>query len=490
MQIVIIVIGFILRTVFIKILGDEYLGLNGLFSNILTMLSLAELGIGTAIVFSLYKPIAEKDQEQMIALMNFYRKFYRAVGCFVLVAGSALTPLLPYFIKDMPDISHIYFIYLMYVVNTGISYFYSYKAAFINANQENFLVSLNHGICYTVMVGIQIGVLVITRNFIAYYSIQIVMTLAENLIITYIADKRYPFLRKKEKYKIASSTARQIKNNTLAMIGHNVGTIMMGSTDNLIISKFVGIVEVGLYSNYLLLINSVNTVLAQAFTAITSSVGNLLILGEKEQKENTFYMVFFANFWLYGFSAIALLCLSNPFLELCFGKEFLYGMPIVVVLAAKFYCTGIRLAANTFKTAAGLYMQDVYKPYVEVVLNLVISLILVKYYGILGVFLGTLITTLLVATWIEPLVLFKYEFRKRPCKYFAKYIWYGAITVGNAFVTYQMCEMVRTDGIMGFLLKMILVVIVPNAIILLLSFWTKEFRLLASTLKNVVCSKL
>lgn len=486
MQFVIIILGFVCRTVFIDILGSEYLGLSGLFANILTMLSLAELGIGTAIVFSLYKPIAEQNQRQIIALMQFYQKFYCGVGCFVLVTGTALTLVLPHLIKEMPDIPHITLIYLMYVMNTGVSYFYSYKTAFVNANQENFLVSLNHGICYTVMVSVQMLVLVVTRNFIAYFTLQIIATLVENIIISEIVNKRYPFLKTREIYKIDEGTSRQIKVNTLAMIGHNVGTIVMGSTDNLIISKFVGIIEVGLYSNYLMIINSVNTILTQAFTAITSSVGNLLILGEEKQKENTFYMIFFVNFWLYGFSSIAILCLANPFIELWVGEDFLYMMPVVAVLAAKFYCAGIRLGCNTFKSAAGLYMQDVYKPYIEVVLNIVLSLMFVKSMGIMGVFLGTLLTTLLVATWIEPVILFKYEFEKGPWKYFRKYSWYALVTVASAGITYWLCGKIRIAGISGFAIKIMLVAVVPNMIFLCVSFWTKEFKMLLGTFKNVL----
>lgn len=486
MQIVIILLGFVGRTVFVEVLGEEYLGINGLFSNILTMLSLAELGIGTAIIFSLYRPIAENNREQIVALMSFYQKFYRAVGCFVLVVGTALTPLLPWLIKDMPDIPHLYFIYVMYVVNTGISYFYSYKAAFVNANQDNFVVSLNHGICSCVLLGIQVIVLYVTHNFIFYFAVQIVMTLVENLIISYVADKRYPILKSKEKYKVEESTFRQIKKNTIAMIGHNLGTIIMNSTDNLIISKFVGIIEVGLYSNYLMLINAVNTVLGQAFSAVTSSIGNLLVQGEEKQKEDTLYMIFFVDFWLYGFCGIALLCLLNPFIEIWVGAKYLYSMPIVVVLAAKFYATGIRMACNTFKSAAGLYMQDVYKPYIEVVLNLVISLLLVQRFGILGVLLGTLITTLLVATWIEPMVLFRYEFGKKPWKYFEKYLKYALITLGTAVVTYWICDKVPVTGLGGFVLKLLLVLVVPNGIFGILSFWTKEFRMLINSLNNVL----
>lgn len=486
MQFLIIVGGFVCRMVFVRVLSEEYLGIGGLFSNIIMMLSVSELGIGTAIIYSLYKPIAEGDREQIIALMEFYRKVYRFIGCFVLVVGSALAPFLPYLIKEMPDIPHIYLIYLMYVFNTGISYFYSYKSSFVNANQDYFIISLNHGICYCVMIAAQIVVLLTTHNFIAYFLVQIIATLTENLIIARIADKRFPILRVKEKYKIEKSTLKQIKTNTVAMMGHNIGSIVLTSTDNLVISKFVGLVEVGLYSNYTLIINSVNAMLTQAFTAITSSIGNLLVLGEQKQKEDTFYMIFFINFWLYGFCSCALVCLINPFIEICFGAKWIYDMKIVAVIVASFYCTGIRLACNTFKSAAGLYMQDIYKPYVEVVLNLVISIALVQKYGILGVLLGTVISTLAVNTWIEPMVLYKYELGKSPWKYFGKYIWYMLLTIAASAASYWMCGRFSGGGIGGFIVKCLMVIFVPNVIFLLISFWTKEFRLLWATIKNIL----
>ncbi len=486
MQILIIVGGFVSRTIFISVLNEEYLGLSGLFTNILTVLSLAELGVGTAITFSLYKPIAEKDTDTIISLMNFYRKFYITVGSFVLVVGTLLTPLLPFFIKELPDIQNICLIYILYVVNTGISYFFSYRAAFINANQEYFLTSLNHGICYVAMMVVQMVVLKVSRNFIAYLVIQIVATATENIIISYIANKRYPFLKERNGMPIEEGLFRQIKRNTAAMIGHNLGTIVLTSTDNMVISKFVGLVEVGLYSNYVMIITAVNTLLGQAFSAITSSVGNLLVEGTEREKEDTFYMVYFVNFWLFAFSSVALYCLMNPFIGIWLGAKYQFSTMVVAVIVLNFYTTGIRQACNVFKNASGLFLQDVYKPYIEVVVNLIISIILVQKMGIVGVLIGTVVSTICVVTWIEPLVLYKYGFQKSPWKYFWRYLIYASVTLGCVLVTQKVCDLFTQDSLFGFVCKMAIVVVVPNLIILILFGWTKEFKRLCDILKTIL----
>lgn len=489
MQILIIVGGFIGRTVFISVLNEEYLGLSGLFTNILTVLSLAELGVGTAITFSLYRPIAQKDEKTIRALMNFYRRFYQIVGCFVLAVGSLLTPFLPFFIKELPDIPYIYVIYLLYVLNTGMSYFFSYKAVFINANQEYFITALNHGLCYAGMIVVQMIVLLTTKNFIVYLVVQVAATLIENMIVSHIANRRYPFLKKRNKEKLTPGLLSQIKKNTLAMIGHNLGGIVLTSTDNIVISKFVGIVEVGLYSNYTLLLNAVTALLNQAFSALTASVGNLLVEGTEKGKEDTFYMVYFVNFYFYAFAATALYCLLNPFIQLWLGQEYLFSYVAVAIMVLNFYATGIRQTCIVFKSTAGLFLQDVYKPYVEVVVNLVISVILVQNYGIVGVLIGTLISTIFVVTWIEPVVLFKYGFQKSPWKYFARYILYAVVTLVCVFGTQKICELVTFGSVAGFLCRMLIVVIVPNLLILILFGRTAEFKRLKDTLLTVAVEK-
>ena len=489
-QFLICISGFAMRYVFIKVLNSEYLGLSNLFANVLTVLSLAELGVGSAITFSLYKPISENDTKQIIALMQLFKRFYIFVGMFVLSAGLLLAPFLPFIVKEMPkNVEHIYIIFIMYVVNSGISYFYSYKATFLNAVQEYYIYSLNHSICYVFMILIQIGVLIITKNFLIYYAIQIIMTLVENILISYIAGKKYPILKSKDRVNVYDDTMKNIKINVLAMIGHNIGNIVLNSTDNIIISKFVGVVEVGLYSNYLMITSAINSFLLQIFVSVNSSIGNLLIEGSDEQKDNTFYVIFFVDFWIYTVASIAIFVLSTPSIELFFGNEYKLEESIVAVIAIYFYSTGMRQTCISFKNADGLFLQDVHKAYIEATLNLIVSIFLVKKIGIIGVLLGTLISTYSIAIWIEPYVLFKYGFKKSVFPYFKRFITYliSFLTIG--VITRETVNMVKTCGIIGLILKGFIVLIVSSLFIIILNCRTKEFKLLFDTLLRIIRNK-
>lgn len=458
--------GFVVRIVLARVLAEEYLGLNGLFGNIISVLSLAELGVGPAITFSLYKPIAENDTKQITALMQLYRKFYIGVGTFVLVVGTTLTPFLPYLIKDMPqNISHIYFIYFLYVLNSGISYFCSYKIVYVSANQNYYLYSLNHAICYTCMYVVQICVLIITKNFIVFYVVQVLTTALENLNISRIADKRYPILKSRDKYELPVETVKTIKTNVFAAIGHNIGNVVLNSTDNIIISKFVGLVETGMYSNYLLITSTINMFMNQAFSAIMSSVGNLGVEGTEKQKEDSFYLVFFANFWLYCFAATALLVLASPFIAIAFGEKYVLSLSVVIIISFNFYATGMRQTCLTFKSAYGILIQDVHKAYIEAIVNLVISIIFVQKLGIFGVLLGTLLSNYFVAFWIEPKVLFKYGLKKKPWKYFAVYGCFLLTFVCASFITYMCANALPFHGIIQFMVSILVVLIIPNIII-------------------------
>ena len=482
-QLVVSLCGFIMRMIFVRTLNKEYLGLSSLFANILTVLSLAELGVGSAITFSLYKPIADNDTDQIAALMQFFKKFYRFVGFTVLAFGTILTPFLPYLVNEMPqNVDHIYVIFIMYVVNSGISYFYSYKTTFVNANQDYYIYSLNHGICYSTMIVIQIIILLTTKNFLIYFGVQIIATFVENYSISKIADSKYHVLKEKNRKKIPKDTMHNIKVNTIAMIGHNIGGIVLGATDNIIISKFIGVIEVGIYSNYLLITSTVNTFLQQAFTSIVSSIGNLIVEGSEDEKENTFYMIFFANFWLYAFSGIAIYCLATPFIVFVFGKEYQFNQDIIAIMVMSFYATGIRQTVLSFRNAYGLFMQDVYKSYIEAIVNLIISIILVKKLGIFGVFVGTVASIFGVAIWMETLILFKYGFKKSPFKYYFKFIIYLFLFIVFAFFTEKIANMIAIKGIFGFIIKMIIVGIIPNLLICICFFKTKEFRSLINTL--------
>ena len=476
-QLVHILCQFAARTVIIKVLTIEYVGLSGLFSNVLTMLSLAELGIGEAIVFSLYSPIARNEHRIISPIMKFYQKVYVVVGTFIAVAGYLLTPYIDFFIKDMPEnIPDIELIYLLFVVNSAISYFFSYKATFVTANQNNYLVVMNNGVNEVVMTAVQIIALILTRNYILYLVIGIAFVLIRNVTITIIADRKYPYLREKTKGKIPAEIFESIKKNTGAMVLHKVGSIVVFATDNLIISKFVGLVSVGLYTYYCVITNAVTVFINKLFAGISASVGNLAVEADIKKQERVFNSMVFLNFWLYVFACGCLLNLLNPFIKvLWLGEDYLLSMPIVVCIVVKLYVTGMRSSVQTFKNAKGLYWQNKFMPLGESVINIVASVALVKSYGVAGVLLGTIISSVLTCVWIEPRVLYRYGFKKSPKEYYIRYIKYLFVFVAIMAITYGVNSLIVSDNLLTFVVKCIVSGILPSLIIIILYRSADEF---------------
>ena len=381
-----LIVSFIARIFFIRILGAEYLGVNGLFTNILTILSLVELGIGPAIIFSLYKPLAENNIKKVKALMKFYQKVYVIIGIIIIILGIGIIPLLPYLVKDTPDIPNLNYVFLLFVFNTAISYFYSYKRNLIIADEFRYIATIYRYSFFIILNIFQIIFLYITGSYMLFLITQIVFTLLENIAASRRADKMYPFLKQKGYEKIDRDTVQEIKKNTKAMVLHKIGGIVVTSTDNILIAANVGILWVGLYSNYQLIINALNTIIGQFFTAITASVGNL---GAKESKNKSllvFQNLFFFNFWIYGLSAICLYFLVNPFIEVWVGKEFFLGIDIVLILVINYYINGMRQSVLTFTDAFGLYWYSRYKPIFEAIINLIVSLALAPKFGMVVYF--------------------------------------------------------------------------------------------------------
>ena len=253
------VLAFVVRTVFIKTLATEYLGVNGLFTNILSFLSLAEMGVGSALIFSMYKPMADHDEERLKMYMAVYKKVYTFIGIFILAGGASLTPFLDVFMKERPNIPHLELIYILYLLNTGATYFFAYKGSIFNADQRAYIVTANTTLFNIVQSVVRIVVLLTTKNFIAYLSLSIIVVYIQNFTIAKKADKAYPFIKEKNVQKLPKEEAKTLSKNIGALLLHKVGAVILNSSDNIIISKFVGVVSVGLFSNYSLIINAVKT---------------------------------------------------------------------------------------------------------------------------------------------------------------------------------------------------------------------------------------
>lgn len=473
-----IICQFATRTVIIKVLTIEYVGLSGLFSNVLTMLSLAELGIGEAIVFSLYGPIARRDHKVISSIMKFYQKIYIFVGVFIAVVGFILTPYIGFFIKDMPDnIPDLQLIYVLFVANSAISYFFSYKGTFITANQKNHIVVNNDGITELAMVICQIAALILTKNYILYLAIGIFFILVRNIRITLIANRNYPYLKDKTDEKMPKDIFDSIKKNTLAMVFHKIGSIVVFATDNVILSKFVGLVSVGLYTNYHVITNAVVVFINKFFNAMAASVGNLAVEADVEKQEKVFNSMCFLNFWLYAFSCCCLFNLLNPFTEVIWlGEEYLFTTGIVLLIVVKTYITGMRVSVQTFKNAKGLYWQNKFMPIGESIVNLGASIILVQYFGVSGVILGTIISSLVTCVWIEPRVLYKHGFHKSPKGYYIRYIKYLIVFAFIMAVTYGANSLIADDNLLTFVAKCLISGILPNVLMVLIYFRSPEFQ--------------
>lgn len=477
------------RKVFILFLSSEYLGLNGLFSNILSMLSLSEMGIGAAIVFALYKPIAEKDTEKVKSLMALYKKLYTIIGTFVLIAGALLTPFLQLLIKEMPDIPYIHIYYLMFVIDSGLSYFYTYKRSLIICNQDNYISTTTTMLSSVGTKVVQLIILLLTHNYFLFLLVQILFTRLENVLISKIADKQYPFLKDKKYQKLSKYEIRTIRNNVFAMLAHKIGMVIVNATDNLIISKILGLAVLGVYSNYVLLTQTIESFVTKIFSSITASIGNLVAEQSKEEIEKNFNRILFLNYWIIAFCSICLICLIQPFIHLWLGPDYQLPMFTVIIIIVVFYFNGMRRTVLEFRNAAGLFWADRYKALVESFVNLVVSIPLTYVLGVSGVKLGTLISLLGVAFWVEGRILYKYLFQKSVLQYLLMQVKYAVITGIQLFCAYWLCRIIdltTLSVIVKFIIQMGICLIIPNVLIIIIFRKTDEFQYAKNLVKKIV----
>lgn len=487
-----VIVNFVLRKVFVATLGEEYLGLNGLFSDILSMLSLAELGFGTSIIFSLYKPVAEENTEKIKSLMRLYRNIYTAVGLFVLVAGTSLAPRLDLFVKEMPDIAHIRLIYLLNVFNTAVSYFFVYKASLLFADQKKYVELIINTAVKTVCAVLQIAVLLTLRNYLVYLALMIFGTVVQNLLISHQTDKRYPYLKDKNIRPLEKEDKDTIRTNVGAMAFHKFGSVVIFSTDSILTAKLVSVAAVGLYSNYMLIRKAVLMVIETMFHGITSGMGNLNAAESDEKKYEAFRNIFFFSSWLFGFCSICLAELYNPFISLWLGEKYLFDKSVVLLIVVYFYLYCMRIPVASCKEAMGLFKYDKYKPIPEALFNLVFSIVLAKRMGIAGIVLGTVISTLLVPFWIEPLVVYRHGFGRKVTGFFVRYGVYTLASVVTWGVTAFLCGL-TAPGPVGFIVKMLICAAVPNVLFLAFYFKTREFAYLktvAFSMLGKICGRI
>ena len=465
-ELILAALKFASRRVFVFTLGKAYLGLNGLFSDILSALSLAELGFGVSITYSLYRPVAQGDTELIKSLVRLYRRVYRTVGAAVLAAGLALSPFLNFFVKEMPgDIPSIPLIYALTVVNTGISYFWSYKSTLLFVYQKKYIDATVRTVVALFATGAQIAVLLLTHNYVYYLYIAVVATLVQNMVISAQADRLYPFLREREARPLPEEVLGDIRRNVGAMILHRIGSVAVFSTDNLLISKFVGIETTGLYSNYMMIRGVLNVAVGALSNAVMPALGSLAATTGLEEKRTAFCRLDFCAAWLIGWMSVCLWCLYDPFIDLWLGRGYRLPPATVLLIVVNFYLAGMRVPVASTKSVMGLFWDERYKSILEALVNLTVSIALARRWGIAGILAGTLISTVSMPFWIEPLGLYRHGLEQSPGGYFARYFLRLAVTAAAGGLTKLLCAPTG-EGVGGFAAKALLCAAAPNLVFL------------------------
>lgn len=472
-----IVIGFIAQKIFSVTLGQEYLGINGLFNNIVSMLGIVELGMGSAIIYHLYKPIVDKNKEKIKSLMNFYKKTYRIIAGIIFVIGIFIVLFLRTIVGEVTIKESIYIIYSLFLIDTIASYLLTYKRSILYANQQTYVVNIVHIGYLLVMNIVQAIFLFTTKNYICYLIVKIISRILENIVLTIIVNKRYPFLKEKAGL-LDIETKNDIKKKIKALFFHKIGEFIVKGTDNIIISKFLGVIAVGLYSGYSMILNALNLLIQQIYSSITASIGNLLVEDNKEKSFEIYKNLEFLNFWLAAFMAISFYCIVTPFVKVWLGEDYLLPNIVVIVLTINFYLQGVRKNINAFKTAAGIFYEDRFMPIIESIVNLVFSIILVKIIGFPGVFIGTILSNLVLHCYGYPKYVYKVIFKRKKIEYMKRLLYYFVITVISggitAFLTYQTNAI--SNNFIQIILNLIICIIVPNLIYIIIFHKKEEYK--------------
>lgn len=445
-QLLNIILQFVVRTFFIHTLGKEYLGINGLFTNILQMLSLAELGVGSAILFKLYDPLAKKDKKRITLLLNFYKKVYQIIGLVIVIIGICLIPFLKFIVKDYNSLSALginaVLIYILYLLKAVVSYFFlAYKSAIVKADQKEYKLNVIQYLVTFIYSIMQIAVLVFFKSFELYIIVLIFAVILQNYLNARIAKKMYPYIDDKYTIKLDKDEVKDIFKDCSALLIYKINGVVLKATDNIIISIFLGLTTVGLYSNYYILYSTIDIVLAKAFESTLHSLGNLHTTNNTKHEYEIFKTVNYVAVIIGATAGIGISCVSNEFIVSWIGEEWLLAQPFAILMGIEIYGLAMRQFLSKYRSAMGLFQQAKFRPIFGMIINLTVSLMLVKRFGICGVLLGTIIADWTTIMWYDPLIIHRFGFKNEFSikRYYLKNIIDVFIATFIGFLCYFLC---------------------------------------------------
>lgn len=477
---------FTTRTIIIYKLGTEYLGLSSLFTSVLSILSISELGIGSAITFCLYKPVADDNRSEIRALLSLLRNLYKIIGAIILGVGLVLIPFLPKLIHgDVPADTNIYILYLIYLLNSCVSYLgFAYKGVLFDVYQRGDITHKIQTVANIIQYALQIVVLLLFANYYWFAAMLPVSTIIVTLATQAFSKKYFPDLYPEG--EVDKETKGVIKSKVIYLAAHSIAATLTNSVDNIVISGVLGLTAIGLYGNYNYISTAVFSFLLILYRAITSAIGNSLVSDSYEKNIQLFNALYFMCFWLIALCSAAMLCLFQPFMILWVGKKNLLSFSVVVMVTIFFYSNATRQLLTSYVGAAGLWNKTLARQIIAAVANLVLDLLLVKPFGIAGIVFASFFTNAIIALPMDVYVTYKYILKEKVSAGLFRTILYFALTIGICAVTYGVCSLLKGTGLIEYIIRLLICLIVPNLMIFVGSFKTKDFAYMRRHLKSLI----
>lgn len=477
-KLVAILFPFFIRTIIINKLGAEYSGLNSLFTSVLQVLSLADLGFSSAMVFAMYEPIANDNIDELNALLNYFRKIYLIIGLVILVIGCALIPFLNFFISgDVPESINIYILYVIFLMNSVLGYvFLSYRASLFSSYQREDVISIFNLVANIAMYSLQILVLLLIANYYAYIILLPVFTIFGNLLKYIYSKKMYSNI--KCIGVIDKNTKKKISKKISALFCHKFGGTVVNTADNIVISAFLGLVVLSNYNNYYYLISAVSSIILILFNAFTAGIGNNIILKSKEDNMQKFYAIFFANCIIVMVCTVCLFSMLQDFIVVWVGEQYMFDSLTMILLCVYFFVHTIRRTIIMFRDAAGMWNENKFQPIVSAVFNLIINIILIQYIGVNGVIISTILSMLLIDIPWESITFFKSMFSTKCFRYILYMLFFSLLTVGSCFIMYLINQYLEINIYVQLIVNFLLSVSIASVIICSTCWHFKEFKYL------------
>lgn len=475
-SVVMTLLGFITRKIFVDTIGVEYLGLNGLLQNILGIMTLLEGGFATSVIYNMYKPLAEDNKVEILGLLQLYKKVYRYIALGISIFGLCLYPFLEFFIEDSSDLDYLGTVYFIFLFNSIIQYFTAYKWSLINASQQNYkLATIN--LSYQIILSIsKIAILYITKNYILFLIVESICNIGLNIAVVRKANKLFPYIVNAPKYKVSPSVKKNIITNMKALFLHSLGGYFMHSTDNIVMSAYLGVGIVGLYSNYTLLTSTIKSFTNQILNSFSESVGNLIASESRDHSYKVFKTIYFVNFLTVSVPVIVLAVTAQPFLNWWLGEQYVLSNMVLALILLNFYIDGMRTTLLTFKSKAGIFTKDKFTPLLQGLINLILSLLFVRYWGLKGVLIATSISIIAISFWQWPRLIYRYVFHVKLKEFFYHYFFYFAVFIISLITSLVLASLFNSfDMLLQVIINCLISLVVTIGIYIILFRKTSEY---------------